>query len=130
MAVAREKLEFLEGCPICGYTSRKATVRHYFGIYTLVRCSNPICGTDYLNPRAPEAFLTEQYDNPSYYTNKDGIHGYFDYEAEKATIMTTVSAAPETSGALDYGSKIIGGWRRIRVWVYSGGSHGLYSGNG
>ena len=88
MALAGKKLEHLDGCPICWYDSSGASVHHRFGPYCLVVC--PLCDTEYLNPRATEAELAAQYDSPTYYANVDGIHGYFDYQAEELAIRAIV----------------------------------------
>jgi SAM-dependent methyltransferase len=84
------KTEQVLFCPICHRGSGDAKLHHTFhDIYPLVRCQNPSCGTEYLAVRPTAEAMASHYSDPAYYKSDDGIHGYFDYEAEKRAIMTS-----------------------------------------
>jgi SAM-dependent methyltransferase len=87
---ATDFLEELPACPICHHPSHDAVLHYRFhGKYPLVICPNPACRTEYLVQRETAEALAQQYSDKAYYQSEDGIHGYFDYQAEQRAIMAT-----------------------------------------
>ncbi len=82
-------LEQVDACPICdepvAFTPEAVLAR--LKPYYVLRC--PGCTGAYLSPRLGEQTVRSLYDNPSYYGNRDGKRGYYDYRAEKWTIGKT-----------------------------------------